>query len=171
MGAGKTTAIQAISDIPPVTTEAKNTDKLTANKDTTTVAMEYGEVALGNDTKLALYGMPGQSHFDFLWPIVGNGALGGVLLIDCSRADWETGLRYYLKQFATLSGAGALVIGLNRFSNSDQVSESVMQVLQELDLILPFYFIDPRQKSDVYELLEGLLVSAEIEQKLYGDQC
>jgi len=52
MGAGKTTAIRAISDIDPVTTEAKNTDRAASNKDTTTVAMEYGEVKLDGDESL-----------------------------------------------------------------------------------------------------------------------
>ena len=46
MGAGKTTAIRAISDSPPVSTEVGNHDKQTSAKDSTTVALDYGEVAL-----------------------------------------------------------------------------------------------------------------------------
>ena len=42
VGAGKTTAITAISDIPVVATEVAPTDDVAKIKKSTTVAMDYG---------------------------------------------------------------------------------------------------------------------------------
>ena len=45
-GVGKTTAIAAISDVPPLCTDADTTDELAQIKDATTVAFDFGEVNL-----------------------------------------------------------------------------------------------------------------------------
>ena len=43
MGAGKTTAIAALSDSAPVATEVHNADRASADKETTTVALDFGQ--------------------------------------------------------------------------------------------------------------------------------
>ena len=88
MGAGKTTAIRAISDIPPVNTEAANLDKARHGKAETTVGLDYGETLLEGGEKLRLYGLPGQERFDFMWRILCRGALGVVLLADNGAPGW-----------------------------------------------------------------------------------
>ena len=60
VGAGKTTAIASISDIPVVQTEAKATDDVAMRKANTTVAMDYGTLNLDGVAKIHLYGTPGQ---------------------------------------------------------------------------------------------------------------
>lgn len=80
MGAGKTTAIAAISDHPPVSTDmpitdAQALDPLTG-KTHTTVALDYSSIDLGGDSLLHVYGVPGQASLDFMWPIVATGAVG-----------------------------------------------------------------------------------------------
>lgn len=63
IGSGKTTGIQAVSEIPVVCCEAKaNEDDALRRKSTTTVAMDYGVFHL-LETKLHLYGTPGQRRF------------------------------------------------------------------------------------------------------------
>ena len=66
VGAGKTTAIGAISDIPVVATEARATDAVALRKNRTTVAMDYGLMILDGGIKLHLYGAPGQERFSFI---------------------------------------------------------------------------------------------------------
>src|ERR687896_667152 len=69
-GVGKTTAVGAISEIEPLTTEASITsvaagvDDLshTPRKTTTTVAMDFGCVTLDPTLKLYLFGTPGQER-------------------------------------------------------------------------------------------------------------
>ncbi|WP_245391541.1 GTP-binding protein [Thioflexithrix psekupsensis] len=67
MGAGKTTAIAAISEIPVINTDVRATDPTTLQrKATTTVAMDYGELTLEDGQKLRLYGTPGQLRFEYM---------------------------------------------------------------------------------------------------------
>src|SRR5689334_17556783 len=67
-GVGKTTAVGAISEIPPIKTEswmtaaATQIDKLDpgTEKTTTTVAMDFGRVTIDDSLVLYLFGTPGQ---------------------------------------------------------------------------------------------------------------
>src|SRR5690554_7751801 len=65
VGAGKTTAIAAISDKPPISTDEAASDMTTSRKSQTTVAMDYGVKYLDNSDILHLYGTPGQERFNF----------------------------------------------------------------------------------------------------------
>ena len=69
-GAGKTTGIGAVSDIPPVVTDVVCTDELAQLKERTTVAMDYGEMALSENERLLLYGLPGQNRVNLSTSIV-----------------------------------------------------------------------------------------------------
>lgn len=170
MGAGKTTAIQTISDFTPISTEARNSDRNSVDKLTTTVAMDYGELSLDSDRKLALYGVPGQKHFDFIWPIVATGALGGALLLDCSRSDWKENLTFYCDAFRDLAESGSLVLALNRAASQEAIAQDVITLCEDMQLALPFFFTDPRNREDVYLLLEALVIGAELDNELYGGE-
>ncbi len=78
---GKTEFIKTISDIPVVSTEKKITTEDRGIKAETTVAMDYGRVALDGDT-LYLYGTPGQTRFDFMWEILSGEMDAFVVLVD-----------------------------------------------------------------------------------------
>lgn len=84
MGAGKTTSIQTLSDIDVVSSDVANTDRKAHSKLLTTVGIDYGQLTLPPDTKIGLYGTPGQERFELVWRIVTEGALGAIILIDSS---------------------------------------------------------------------------------------
>ena len=92
-GAGKTTFVGAVSEIMPLRTEAMVTDastgvdmvEATPNKQTTTVAMDFGRITLDEDLVLYLFGTPGQRRFWFMWDDLVRGAIGAVILVDCRR--------------------------------------------------------------------------------------
>lgn len=94
-GVGKTTFVGAVSEIPPMRTEAEmtaasiGTDDLSAtpSKRTTTVAFDFGRAALSESTVLYLFGAPGQDRFKSMWDTVLNGALGAVVLVDTRRVE------------------------------------------------------------------------------------
>ena len=94
-GVGKTTAVGAISEISPLTTEAEMTEAgigvdvpgATADKTTTTVAMDFGCVTIDESLKLYLFGAPGQARFGFMWDDLVRGALGALVVVDSSRLD------------------------------------------------------------------------------------
>jgi signal recognition particle receptor subunit beta len=93
-GAGKTTLIGSVSEIRPLRTEEPMTvasvgvDSLDGieNKTTTTVALDFGRVTLG-DTVLYLFGTPGQQRFWSLWDGLAQGAIGALVLVDLRRLD------------------------------------------------------------------------------------
>ena len=94
-GVGKTTMVGTLSDIPPLTTEAAmttasigidDTSKV-STKTTTTVAMDFGRIAIDDEMVLFLFGTPGQDRFGFMWDDLIIGALGAVVLVDLRRID------------------------------------------------------------------------------------
>src|SRR5579859_5421314 len=114
MGAGKTTAIAAVSDVAPVRTEVTNSDRAAHDKATTTTGLDYGEVTLPGGQVLRLFGTPGQARFHFMWDILGKGALGVVVLVDNSRPDPLQDVRDYVQAFAGVIGTSRAVVGVGR---------------------------------------------------------
>lgn len=94
VGAGKTTAITSISDIPPISTEESASNMTRGIKLNTTVAFDYGKVNLEGGDCIHLYGTPGQQRFDFMWEILTTGGLGLLLLLDNTRPDPFRDLRF-----------------------------------------------------------------------------
>ena len=65
-------------------------------KTTTTVAMDFGRITIGDDLVLYLFGTPGQDRFWFLWDELSLGALGAVVLADTRRlADSFPSIDYF----------------------------------------------------------------------------
>ena len=92
-GVGKTTFVRSLSDIEPLSTEEAMTvvgDAIddrgeVRSKTTTTVAMDFGRVAIDEQIVLYLFGPPGQERFGFMWNDLARGALGAVVLVDTRR--------------------------------------------------------------------------------------
>lgn len=162
MGAGKTTAITAVSDVPPISTETENLDRQQSDKATTTVAMDYGEIHLEQNGMIALYGIPGQERFSFMWPILANNALGAVLLLDHCRTDALDDLTNYLDAFPELVRRIAVVIGVGRTTKPSDL-EPYQALLKTRALPLPVFTIDARCRSEVLPLIEVLVASAELD--------
>lgn len=161
IGAGKSTAINAVSDIPAVATEAKNSDTNIVDKATTTVAMDYGELNLGDSGTIGLYGIPGQRRFNFIWPVVSKGAFGCILLLDASHENCWDDLDYFLKSFEDFSKKGSLIVGLNRAEDIDACIQKTQDIIQENNFVLPVFIGDPRERNDVCMLIEALIANVE----------
>jgi uncharacterized protein len=161
VGAGKTTAIAALSEIAPVTTEANNSDSAFA-KANTTVAMDYGEFTLEDGQKVMLYGTPGQMRFDFMWKILGEGALGVIVLIDNSRPDPVADFAVYLEAFTPFAERGAMVVALGRTeTHPNPEASSFADLMEQKGLTAPVFSVDVRRKSDVLMLVDALLMQLE----------
>lgn len=87
VASGKTEFIKAISEIDVISTERKATDETSLLKKETTVAMDFGRIAIAEDLVLHLFGTPGQKRFDFMWEILSEGMLGLIVLVDSTRPD------------------------------------------------------------------------------------
>lgn len=157
MGAGKTTAINVISEIDPIRTDVANTDLANHFKATTTTALDYGQVTLSGGNVLRLYGTPGQARFDFMWEILGTGALGVVVLVDNSREDPLSDLREYMHAFRDTVQKSRAVIGIGRTdTHPTPTLDDYYAAIEALGLNAPILSVDVRRRDDVLLLLDVL---------------
>jgi len=169
MGAGKTTAIRAVSETPVVSTEAVNTDRATSDKDTTTVALDYGEIRIDDEERIRLYGLPGQRRFEFMWRILVDRAIGMILLLDNSRPDPLADLAEYLEAFDGFLQRGSLVVGVTRHDHAGtpQLGEHIAVVAQRLPgRSVPVLPLDPRDSAETRLALMSLIATIEMEAML-----
>lgn len=161
-GAGKTTAIAAISDIPPISTDVLATDEVAAFKKETTVGIDFGQMLLSDGTTIYLYGAPGQARFSHMWQVLGQGALGMILLVNNAAADPLADFRMYLDAFAEWIADMPFVIGVTQ---SDRAPTPTFidyhAILAEKALQAPLLFVDVRLKEDVLLLIDTLLTLME----------
>ncbi len=161
MGAGKTQAIASLSDIPVVSTEVQNTDLEAHDKVLTTVGMDYGELILEGRTSIGLYGTPGQQRFSFIWPILVQGALGVIILIDHSAIDPVKDLAHYLQTFDKIY-KGRIIIGVTQMDKKPEREFDIYRHwLRDNQRNLPIFAVDMRQKEDVLLLVETIITALE----------
>ena len=155
--AGKTTFVEAISEITPLTTEAPMTQLAVGidntgevrTKTTTTVAMDFGRITLGETTMLYLFGTPGQDRFWFMWDELVRGAVGAVVIADTRRlADSFPALDFFE------SRSVPYVVALNRFDG-----ELVREALA-IDPATPVFGIDCRRRGETKQALIELVKHA-----------
>jgi len=163
VGAGKTSAIGAISEVRPFKTDVKSTENgLHRTKVATTVAMDYGELTLDNNIKLHLYGTPGQRRFDFMSGILCKGALGLIILIDNAHPDSLGELDYYVNLNAGFLRKAPAVIGITHCDESPTPTVThYSQALAARGMYWPVMQTDARQKDKVVLLVESLLATLE----------
>lgn len=162
MGAGKTTAIQSISDIPVLNTEALNTDQHAHQKMLTTVGIDYGELTLADGTKLGLYGTPGQERFNFIWNTICQGAIGTIILIDHTHDNPIQQLNDYLKYFSKSNEN--IIIAITHLDSTQHQSTKLYKDWQDQQqLHHPIFYIDARKKTDILFILEALITKAEVQ--------
>lgn len=157
-GAGKTTAISAVSDIPVVGTDVAPTDELRFMKSSTTVAMDYGVLELDAQHAIHLYGAPGQRRFDFMWDVLSIGALGLVLLLNHEEPAPLDDLAAYMDSFHALLSRtrGSVVVGVTRLGDDPNAIEGYRSLVSSFGLTVPVFDVDARRRSDVRCMLLSL---------------
>ncbi|MEU6718201.1 ATP/GTP-binding protein [Nonomuraea purpurea] len=159
-GVGKTTFVGAVSEILPLTTEAVMTDAsagiddlaMTPNKQTTTVAMDFGRLSLDRDLILYLFGTPGQHRFWFMWDDLVRGAIGAVVLLDTRRlADSFPAIDYF--EEAKLP----FVIGINGWEGQFPHSDVEVREALALSPHVPIVRTDARNRESVKATLISLV--------------
>ncbi|HLS05249.1 MAG TPA: ATP/GTP-binding protein [Wenzhouxiangella sp.] len=160
VGAGKSTAIETLSDIAVVATEAAATDDVGDLKPTTTVAMDYGLMKLSNGDQVRLYGTPGQKRFDFMWDILSRDALGLVLMLDASAADAVADLNKYVSEFRQLIDDTTLVVGITHTDVSqNSVRHRIADELLRMDLPPLVMDADARNRHEMTRLIKMLVAT------------
>src|SRR2546423_10703975 len=146
-GAGKTTLVGAVSEIRPLRTEEYLTDESIGvddlsgveNKNTTTVAMDFGRITFDDSLMLYLFGTPGQNRFWFLWDELAMGAIGAIVLADTRRLAACFPSVDYFEQRGT-----PFIIPVNCFDGSQQYKPEDVRHALDLDPRTPVLLCDVR---------------------------
>jgi signal recognition particle receptor subunit beta len=148
-GAGKTTFVGAVSEIMPLRTEALVTNasagvdglEATPAKNTTTVAMDFGRITLGEELVLYLFGTPGQRRFWFMWDDLVRGAIGAIILVDVRRLQ---------DSFAAVDFFEArklpFIIAINEFDGAPRHPAQAVRKALALRDTIPVITVDARDR-------------------------
>lgn len=162
MGCGKSTLVRAIAAGAVINTDVHNSDRQGADKASTTVAMDYADIDLPNGDRLRLYGTPGQQRFDFLWPILLQGASGVVLLLDATRETVADELAAYLAVLRQHAAQVPAVIGVSRLDLAPQFDlEACAAHTGQQGRWLPVVPVDARDREQGLCLMDVLMSEME----------
>jgi uncharacterized protein len=159
-GSGKTTLVGAISEVKPLRTEEALTtasigrDDLAgvSGKTTTTVALDFGRITLGQSIALYLFGLPGQERFSFMWDELSYGALGAVILADVRRlSDCFASVNYFETRRLPF------VVAINCFDGAPRYAAEEVQVALDLAPDVPVMLCDARDVASVKQVLITLV--------------
>lgn len=154
--------IATLSDISVVSTEVKNTDLHINAKALTTVGMDYGEMTLEDGVSIGLYGTPGQERFNFIWPILSQGAMGVIILIDHAAQDPVADLAHYLDIFSKIY-QGNIVVGISQLDKMPERDFAIYRDwLSSQQKNLPVFPVDMRQREDVLLLVDTPIAALEL---------
>ncbi|OQO93013.1 GTP-binding protein [Saccharomonospora piscinae] len=149
-GAGKTTMVASVSEIPPLSTEELMTaasdgiDDITGveQKKTTTVALDFGRITISPHTVLYLFGTPGQERFWYMWDELARGAIGTVVIVDTRRLDSSfSAIDFFERRNIPF------IVAVNCFSGSDDYTEEEIRGALAIPQGVPMVFADARQKE------------------------
>ena len=164
VGAGKTTAINSISEKTALATEVPMSEGATDIKNQTTVGFDFGKCDIGDGVSLHLYGTPGQERFRFMWDILARGAFGLIVLADHSRPNPVADVISYLHAFAAHFPARRMVIGVGRLDAHPAIGiEEYVEQCAQAGFNVPVLEVDVRRDEDVRLLLSILISMAEVE--------
>ncbi|MFB7379192.1 GTP-binding protein [Kitasatospora purpeofusca] len=159
-GVGKTTLVGAVSEVAPLRTEeyltraSEGVDDLSGvdNKETTTVALDFGRITVNPELVVYLFGTPGQERFWFMWNDLVNGALGGVVIADTRRLDTS---------FASIdffeSRGIPFVVAINCFHGHNTRTADEIRAALDLDPQVPMLIGDVRVRTFGRDLLLALV--------------
>ncbi|MGE0878750.1 MAG: ATP/GTP-binding protein [Acidimicrobiia bacterium] len=161
--AGKTTLVESISEITPLTTEAPMTSLSVGvdnsgeirTKTTTTVAMDFGRITLGTETMLYLFGTPGQDRFWFMWDELVRGAVGAVVVVDSRRlSDCFSALDFFDEHRVPY------VVTVNCFDGKLHHPIEDIEDALSMDPAVPLLAADLRKRAETKQVLIELVKHA-----------
>ncbi|GGQ71158.1 MULTISPECIES: GTP-binding protein [Streptomyces] len=159
-GVGKTTMVGAVSEIAPLCTEEPLTvagldvDDLKGieEKRSTTVALDFGRITIGDDLVLYLFGTPGQQRFWFMWNDLAIGALGAVVLLDVRRPQSS----FAAIDFFERRGI-PFVVAANGFDGLHPYPTQEIKESLALPARVPVLLCDARERESCRDVLIALI--------------
>ncbi|MEU5691708.1 ATP/GTP-binding protein [Actinosynnema sp. NPDC020468] len=159
-GTGKTTMVNSVSEIPPLHTEELLTEAGVGvddvvgldNKETTTVALDFGRITINPEVVLYLFGTPGQNRFWFMWDELAYGAIGAVILVDTRRLDSS----FPSIDFFERRGI-PFIIAVNCFEGAHLYQADEVRRALDVDAAIPLVLCDARDRESAKTVLVSLI--------------
>ncbi|MFE7114963.1 ATP/GTP-binding protein [Streptomyces sp. NPDC057654] len=159
MGVGKTTLINTVSEIKPLSTEATMTQAGArvdtappSAKTTTTVALDFGRITLGGELVLYLFGTPGQHRFLPAWKDLARGALGALALVDTRDLSASFDAIGHLEDLDV-----PFTVAVNAFPDSALHDEGELRTALDLLPRTPLVICDAREHRSSLKALISLV--------------
>jgi uncharacterized protein len=157
---GKTTLVGTLSEIRPLRTEERMTqagaliDDLAGvpDKETTTVAMDFGRLTLSDSLVLYLFGTPGQHRFTQLWHDLSRGALGALVLADTRRLEQSFDIMGFLEEQKL-----RYAVAINQFDGAPTFPEEELREALDLLPSTPLVTCDARDQASSTRALISLV--------------
>ncbi|MBB5954265.1 hypothetical protein FHS29_000835 [Saccharothrix tamanrassetensis] len=159
-GTGKTTMVNSVSEIPPLHTEELLTEAGVGvddvlgleQKETTTVALDFGRITINPEVVLYLFGTPGQNRFWFMWDELAYGAIGAVILVDTRRLDSS----FPSIDFFERRGI-PFIIAVNCFEGAHAYEVAEVRRALDVDEAIPLVLCDARDRESSKTVLVSLI--------------
>ncbi len=159
-GTGKTTMVNSVSEIPPLHTEELLTEAGVGvddvlgleQKETTTVALDFGRITINPEVVLYLFGTPGQNRFWFMWDELAFGAIGAVILVDTRRLDSS----FPSIDFFERRGI-PFIIAVNCFEGAHTYEAAEVRRALDVDDAIPLVLCDARDRESSKTVLVNLI--------------
>ncbi len=131
VGTGKSTIVRTLSEIEVIDTDRASTVDI--GKEYTTIGIDYGRIALGDNMALGLYGVPGQRRFSILWEHVNRSLWGLAFLIKFSDSPDAESLLEVVDFFQPVANNIPFIVAVTHADQADLDSlESFCTVFQEV---------------------------------------
>lgn len=149
-GAGKTTMVSSVSEIPPLTTEevlteaSAEVDDLSGveRKKTTTVALDFGRITISKRHVLYLFGTPGQNRFWFMWNDLARGAIGTIVLVDTRRMETSFAAIDFFERRQI-----PFIVAVNRFDDAPRYDAQEIREALVIPDQVPIVMCDARERD------------------------
>lgn len=159
-GAGKTTMVGAVSEIPPLSTEEVFTEasdgvddlRGVERKRTTTVALDFGKITIPPRHVLYLFGTPGQQRYWFMWDDLARGAIGAVVLVDTRRLEGSFAAIDFFERRDI-----PFIVAANCFDNAPVYAVDEIRAALRIPDEVPVVLCDARQRESSKETLIQLV--------------
>jgi small GTP-binding protein len=155
--AGKSNFIRTISDIEVVATEYQVTDpEERTQKHETTVALDFGTIAISDEVTLYLFGTPGQERFDFMWEVLSLGCIGYIVVVDSCRPAHFLEAQRLIARFAEITDV-PFVVAANKQDDPAALPVTYMRKRLQLPYEVPVLPCVATDKESVKQVLLTLL--------------
>ncbi len=149
---GKTQFIKTLTG-NVLLTEKKVTDKKEMlQKDTTTVALDYGKLEIGKNI-IHLFGTPGQKRFDFMLNVLDRNISAFIVLVDSTNIVNIKNARRFIEFFN--KGNLPFVVACNKQDLKD--AYTLDQIKSFLDMDVPLMPLVAKDRESSLKLLQYVL--------------